>query len=415
MTTSSPLLRTWLPTALGSSMLVVEIPLVSAFVARAPDGAAALAAFGICIAVIVVVNSPALALAPLVVGMPRSVSVRRYTVLLGLGAALVCAALAVTPLPAVLFGTSEQVADGVRNGLLALAPASPAVALRRYLHGLLISADRTGGITVATVSRLVASALAAVLATELLPTWGAGAGCFALTVGAFAETAVLSRLWMGGPLSAEPVSTRRLLRAHLPLSGARLLNMAPQVITILAVGHAVQAAASLTVWPTVYGLLALFTTPTADLESVVGARHTDRPAATRRLAWQVGVGFTAAFAVVVCTPLAAWYVEGFVGVPSAPAELGLLWIFVLLPAPVLWVVRSYYRGMVVAHHDAPRLLVPIGAHVAVLVALSVALPFTGLPGVACAGLALVGGLAAETVWSGRVSRLDQPAARCTCR
>lgn len=48
-------------------MLVIEIPAVYASVARANHGGQALAALGICIAILVMVNTPALALTPLVV------------------------------------------------------------------------------------------------------------------------------------------------------------------------------------------------------------------------------------------------------------------------------------------------------------------------------------------------------------
>jgi hypothetical protein len=54
--TQRRLLRTWLPTAFGASVLVAEIPVVYAAAARSTDGARALAALGICLAVLVVVN-----------------------------------------------------------------------------------------------------------------------------------------------------------------------------------------------------------------------------------------------------------------------------------------------------------------------------------------------------------------------
>ncbi|GAA5133277.1 hemerythrin domain-containing protein [Pseudonocardia adelaidensis] len=59
-------MRIWLPTAFGASVLVAEIPLVYAAAARSADGDRALAALGIRVAVLVVVNTPALAPAPLV-------------------------------------------------------------------------------------------------------------------------------------------------------------------------------------------------------------------------------------------------------------------------------------------------------------------------------------------------------------
>ena len=59
------LFRLWLPTVFGASMLVVEIPVVAAGAAGAADGGEALAAIGGGMAILVVVNTPALAITPL--------------------------------------------------------------------------------------------------------------------------------------------------------------------------------------------------------------------------------------------------------------------------------------------------------------------------------------------------------------
>jgi hypothetical protein len=60
------LFRLWLPTVFGASMLVAEIPLVAASAARSAVGGQALAAIGIGVAILVVINTPALAITPLV-------------------------------------------------------------------------------------------------------------------------------------------------------------------------------------------------------------------------------------------------------------------------------------------------------------------------------------------------------------
>jgi hypothetical protein len=90
-------LRTWLPTAFGASVLVAEIPVVYAAAARSTDPPRALAALGISVAVLVVVNTPALALAPLFAFEAERRGLRRYALAVGTAGALVLLLLGAVP------------------------------------------------------------------------------------------------------------------------------------------------------------------------------------------------------------------------------------------------------------------------------------------------------------------------------
>jgi hypothetical protein len=157
--TQCRLLRTWLPTAFGASVLVAEIPVVYAAAARSTDGARALAALGICLAVLVVVNTPALALAPLVAVEAERRGLRRYALAVGAVGALVLLLLGAVPPAAdvvrIVFGLDAELLRHVRDGLVALAPNAIGVALRRDLHGRFVHAGRTGPIVAATAVRIV--------------------------------------------------------------------------------------------------------------------------------------------------------------------------------------------------------------------------------------------------------------------
>jgi MFS-type transporter involved in bile tolerance (Atg22 family) len=95
--TQRRLLRVWLPTAFGASVLVAEIPVVYAAAARSTDGARALAALGICLAVLVVADTPGLALAPLVAVEAERRGLRRYALAVGALGALALLLLGVVP------------------------------------------------------------------------------------------------------------------------------------------------------------------------------------------------------------------------------------------------------------------------------------------------------------------------------
>jgi hypothetical protein len=379
---------------------------VSAFVAHAARGAVALAAFGIGLSVLVVVDAPALALAALVVTRSRTAAdsgLFRYALAVGLASSAVLVALGVSQhgvdvLARLLFRAPHETAQQVRGALLGFGLAPMAVAVRRYSHGCLIHNARTRPIMYATAVRLIASCAAGAALLHVFPDAGAGDGALALTAGSAVEASLVltcvrarARLGRGGQRIAE------LLPVHARLSALTLLSMLPMLITTVAVGHAASAARSLAVWPAVYGLISLFTVPLLDLDSVVAAGLRD--GGTRRAARLAALSLTACFSctvlLVAATPAGTAYLSGFIGLDHADAAYGRPWLFPLAVVPALWAVRGLLRGEVMAHDELGML--PVGAawHLAGLALCCAALPPTGLNGVGCAALALIGGLTVE--------------------
>ncbi len=402
---------TWLPTALGSSVLVIEIPVVAASVARARNGADALAAFGIVISVIVVVNTPGLAMAPLVIaeaGHRAGRQLGRYGLAVGAAGTVVLLLLALSPTAfsvlRLLMNVDHTLSTDVRGGLLALAPASVAVAGRRYLHGRLIFAERTRPITVATMVRICCSGGAAWAWVAADPSAGAFGGGFSLTIGAFVEFTVLTIASRRVPAlpSAPAGGVRSLVARHAQISSSLLLNTVPALITTAGITHSREPVPSLVAWPALYGLLGLFTGPTLDWESVTAATLRRDPAdrAPGRLTGWLAAGFLGLFAAVMLSPAGHGYIHDFIGVPSDPTRLALTWGVLLIPGPALAVLRSYARGLVICDGSTGRLVQASAADVVVLIALSTSLSFSPLPGVACGSLAIVGGMATDAVVTG---------------
>jgi hypothetical protein len=113
-------------------------------VARSADGGLALAAIGIGMSLLVVVNTPALAMAPLVtleLGRRDERRLFRYAVAVGAAGSLAVLALAIPPgsgLVRALFGLDADLGAAVSAFLFGLALNSLGVAIRRYQHGRLI-------------------------------------------------------------------------------------------------------------------------------------------------------------------------------------------------------------------------------------------------------------------------------------
>jgi hypothetical protein len=395
----------WLPTGLGATALMAEIPIVIAAVARSGDGGRALAALGIGLSIIVLVNSPALAVTELVVATPEGQrpALRRYALGVGVASTALIGVLALAPpaqhLIGALLNLDQQTLDQVQLALLGLCPASIAVASRRFLHGQLIVAGNTRPITVATVVRIACSGAVAWGLLVLVPQAGALSGGCALTIGAYAETAVLLWAVRAWPRLSAPV--RGMLGSisvrHLHLSGMRLLNTLPGLVTTVGIANAVAGPDSLIVWPVLSGLLAFFIGPLGDVDSIIASRLRQQPGdpVPRRFAWWLAVPVAGGFALVVTTPLVDGYLRSFSAVAAGPASLGVRWAPLLVGVPVLVLVRAYLRGAIMAGAPVASLSFGVGVHAAVLAATMAALPATGLPGVACAALATSAGLVAE--------------------
>jgi hypothetical protein len=418
--TVTGLFRLWLPTVFGASMLVVEIPVVAASAARSVDGAQALAAIGIGMSILVVVNTPALAVTPLVAGERARRSPRMlggYVAVVGLLGSVLVLLPAVPPGSAVVravFDLDAATSGAVSAFLVGLAPNSLGVAVRRYQHGRLIHDRRTGPIVWATGARLGATAAIAWAGTAALPRHGAFIAGAALSAGAFLEASALwlARSRVHAPPARPDRSWRGLIVHHGHLSAARLLVMAPTVVTIVGVAHASRATESLIVWPVLIQLAALFTSPTTDWESVAATalRGDPRSRAPRRLTVGLAAAVTGLFAATFVTGLAETFVRDLLAVPAGPAALGLRWAWLLLPLPSLWIARAYLRGVVMAADASRWLSVASLGHTVALIGVLFVVTRTGLPGVGCAGIALVTGVVVETAITAYAgtSRRDTP-------
>lgn len=398
------LARSWLPTAFGLSLLAWEIPLVVAIAGRMPDGPSAMAALGAGLSVLVVINSPGLALAPLVVAESRGHGSRalfRHAAATGAAACTGLAALAAFPgistaFPALLGLPPELHAD-FRLCLLSFASAPLAVALRRWLHGHLIANDTTRPIATATTVRIVLTVIAG------LVMWWVGVpaalvGGLALSCGAWAEAAFLTfavRQLTSAQPSGEP--TGRILLQHARITSSVLLNMSPALVTTVVIARSHEATDSLIVWPALYGLVSLGTVPLSDIDTVGAAflRRTGRQSVLLRFVLLLAGVLIAVALLVVLTPLGQLYIRDFSNVPPGPAYLGLRWIAVLALAPPLWAIRGRLRAQAIAAENSRALPRAAAVHLAVLLGFGVLLPVSPLPGVACASLAIVAALTAE--------------------
>jgi len=176
-----------------------------------------------------------------------------------------------------------------------------------------------------------------------------------------------------------------------------MLNNLPALVTTIGIAHAGEPAASLVVWPVIYQLAVVFASPVADWDTVTAAAL--RGARAGRAVWTatgwLTVVFGGLFALVVVTGADTFYVRDFAAVPDVPATLGLTWLWLLVPVPVLWVLRASLRGAVMAAERRVGLVAASAVHLLLLASTVAALCVTTMSGVAVGALSIVAGLVGE--------------------
>jgi hypothetical protein len=427
-------LATWLPLAGSWLLMGLELPLVSAAMARMPHATVSLAAYGgLVFPLALLIESPILMLLTASTALARDRQayhvIRRFMVVAASLLTVLHAMLAFTPLFDIVAGTliavPEPVREPARLGLRIMLPWTLSIAYRRTQQGVLIRFGRAHAVTWGTLVRL--ATLATVLGLGLaLQSWpGIAVGtlavaCSVMAEGAFAGLAVRPVLrspeFLGGagvpvrstgPAAAEPLTMARFVRFYTPLSLTPLLNFIALPLSSAAMSRMPNALESLAAWPVLAGsVFAVRSLGFAFNEVVVALM--DRPRALvplRRFAWGASALAVVLLLALAATPLGdLWYERGS-ALPPGLAHLARSGLWLLVPMGAVSVWQSFHQGLLVHAHRTravtESMLVLLLAHVT---ALGIGVAWASVPGILFAALALTLGGLAQIAWLARRSR-----------
>ncbi len=411
-------IATWIPLAGSWLLMGVELPAVSAVMARLPHATVSLAAYGgVVFPVALLIESPILMLLTASTALARDrhayAVVRRFMWTAGGLLTVLHALLAFTPLFDVIAGTligvPEPVREPARMGLRIMLPWSMAIAYRRTQQGLLIRFGRARAMTLGTLVRL--TTLGSVLAVGRwlgnLP--GIVVGTAAVASGVVAE-AIFARFAVmavrNGPLAEAPATTPPLtmpafLKFYTPLMFTPLLNFLGMPLAASAMSRMPQALESLAIWPVLSG--ATFTIRSVGFaynEVVVALLDRTKPApALRRFAWILGSITSGILLLGAITPLGlAWFRSG----AALPGTLaGMAWhaLALLVPMGAVSVWQSLQQGVLVHAHRTRAITESMAVLLlATATVLGIGLAWRSVPGLAFAAFGLTAGGLAQLVW-----------------
>lgn len=415
------ILTFWFPLAATWLMMGLEGPYVTAIIARMPDAAFNLAAYGIAFAIAWIVEAPIMMLLTagntLVHDRQSFFALRRFAYALNFGLTVILGIIALPPVFGVLASLMDLPADVARLANAATAVVIPwpaAIGYRRFYQGILVRHGLTRRVAYGTVVRLVGMSItAAALAWgSRLP--GATIGGISLTVGVICEAAasrwmswhVVAALLRTEKPEAAPLTTADIIRFYYPLALTSVLSLITLPLITFFMGHSRRPIESLAVLPVINGFVFLFRSGAFAYQEVAVALtglHREHEAEVRRVARLIGGAAAAILALVAFTPLADVWFRQISGLSPDMAAFATVPVRILILLPALEYLLQCQRALLILARRTR--LVTIGTGVEALgisVALFVCVSWMDLPGAVAATVALMVGRLAANVFFGRV-------------
>ena len=354
--TSGHIARFWSPLAATWVMMALEGPLIAATIARLPEAKINLASHGVVFAIAILVEAPVIMLLTAATALVRDRDSYRKLRLFAHGLNALSTLLVVLLLiPAVfealvrgLLDLPGEVADIIYWALWIYLPWPAAIGYRRFIHGVMISTGQTRQVAVGTIFRLVSMAGTAFTLPAFTDLHGAWVGAASLTVGVCVE-AVVARIMATGAIrrvlatspaesGAAPMSYGGILAFYYPLALTSLVALATHPVLTFLVGRARDPLESLAILPVVHSLSFLFRAAGLSYqEAAIALTGNDfehrRPVG--RFAVRMGLAATAAYALIVLTPLFGVWFETVSGLTPELSGYARIPALVLIPVPGL--------------------------------------------------------------------------------
>lgn len=396
----------------------LELPAVSAFMARLPQATVSLAAYGgVVFPTALLIESPILMLLAASTALARDEAsyrlVRRFMWTAGLTLFAFHALVAFTPLfdglAGTLLGVPPEVREPARIGLRIMLPWSLSIAYRRTQQGVLIRFGRARSVTIGTVVRLGTnvSVLCAGLWHGGIP--GIVVGTTAVTAGVVAEAIyagfavrpVLREALRKAPVVTPALTMPAFLHFYTPLMVTPLINFLAMPVSAAAMSRMPLALGSLAAWPALSG--ATFTLRSLGFaynEVVVSQLDAYRPVpALRRFAWILGLTTGSVLLIAAATPFGAMWFRDVAALPADTRGLAALALWLLILSPTFSALQSWYQGALVHSRLTRGITESVAALlVTTAIVLGAGVAMQRAPGLYFASAGLTLGIAAQVAW-----------------
>ncbi len=371
MATTRGVVRFWAPLSFTWLLMAVEGPTLTAFIARLDAATYNLAAYGVAVAIAMLIESPVINLLSASVALARDRAaeerLRRFmiaiNVIVTIGMVVVCLPPVFDLVSYQLIGLEHEIGWRLHQGLMILIPWPAAIGIRRFYQGLLIRNNQTRNVAYGTAVRLVsmvATAVALYLWTEVE---GILLGAAGLSAGVTFEA--LATRWMARGVVRQyrqqqleqcqpPPTDRKILKFYLPLALTSVVGFIATPMLSAFMNQAPEAIASLAVLPVINSFVFLFRSFGFSYQEVGIAYLGDDPqsyAVVRRVAWWITIAATTALAGIATTPLLQVVYGGVFGLTPDLVQAARIPTLLMLVMPATAALFSVQRSVLIASHQ----------------------------------------------------------------
>ena len=364
--TTRQILAAWWPLAGSWLLMGMELPAISAAMARLPDSTVSLAAYGgIVFPLALIIEAPIIMLLAASTALCGDMAsyrlVRRFMAWTAGGLTLLHVLVAFTPLYDFVVGDILAAPDAIREpgrwGLMIMTPWTFSIAYRRMQQGVLIRFGHPHLVGYGTLVRLGANLLVIALGLTLRRWPGIVVGTAAVAAGVVSEAVFAGlnvRPILRGPLRAAPPAAAPLtlpafLHFYIPLALTSLLTLVAMPIGSGAMGRMPRTIESLAVWPVVTGFVFTLRSVGFAFNEVV-VSLLPRPGAApalRRFGWRLAAGTSALLLLLAVTPLGRLWFRHVVAISPDLLTLAGHGLWLAVPMPALSALQSWYQGTLV--------------------------------------------------------------------
>ncbi|MFO8037187.1 MAG: hypothetical protein R6U57_11230 [Anaerolineales bacterium] len=383
--------QTWWPLAASWLLMALELPAISAVMARLANPKINLAAYGgIVYPMALIIEAPIIMLLAASTALSKDwvsyKKIRRFMTLSGGILTALHALVAFTPLYTFIteqiIRAPPEIIQPARTGLMIMLPWTWTIAYRRFNQGVLIRFGHSRTVGLGTVIRLSANGLVLSIGYVLKDVSGIVVATSAVAAGVISEAVyvgfrvqpVINNQLKPAPSATKELTRQAFIRFYFPLALTSLMTLLSQSLISAALSRMPRALDSLAIWPVISGLLFIFRSPGVAFNEVVVALL-DKPRSSHsliRFTALLVISSTALLVLIAITPLSEWwfrYVSSLDPDLTRLAETALLFGLLVPGANTL---QSWYQGAMLQSHNTR------GIPEAVVVYLSVSLFVYGL-------------------------------------
>jgi hypothetical protein len=410
---------TWWPLSFSWLLMGLELPALSAVIARLPNAEINLAAYGgVVFPLALIIEAPVIMLlaASTALTKDRATYRKLYRFMMVLGGILTALhiLIAFTPLYDVvvvgILGVPAEIVEPARMGLMLITPWTWAIAYRRFQQGVLIRFGHSSAVGVGTAIRLSSSG-AVLLAGFLvgdIPGVMVGASaqafgvvCEAIYAGIRVQPVLRYELDQSEP--SEPLTWSAFSSFYFPLALTSLMFLIWQPIGSAAISRMPQAIASLAAWQVVSSLTFMMRSFGYSYNEVVVALIGEKGsyASLRKFTFVLSAATTGLHLLIAATPLAILWFSGVMALDPLLAEMARIAFWLSLPMPIFSTLQSWYQGAIL--HSRKTRAIPESVFVflgTVFVFLTAGVLIRTIPGLYVAMFGFVVATLTQTAWLG---------------